>query len=55
VTEGDTSFLALFSTSTRGVMVCETLVGEGYGSMSSRVFSSHSIWFMNFSILGLGT
>jgi hypothetical protein len=55
VTEGETSFLSLFSYCTCGVLVCEMLAGEDYFSMFVRVFSSHSVWFMNFSISGLGT
>jgi hypothetical protein len=40
---------------TCGKMVCETLVEGGCCSESSKVFISHSVWFMNFSIFGLGT
>jgi hypothetical protein len=53
VTEGETSFLGLFSFGTCGVVVCEIMVKGDYCSVSSRVFTSHSICFTYFSIFGL--
>jgi hypothetical protein len=53
VTEGEESFLGLFSFGTCGVVVCAIMVKGDYCSVSSRVLTSHSVWFTYFSISGL--
>jgi hypothetical protein len=53
--EGEISFLGIFSFGTYGVVVCEIMVGGDCFSASSRVFTSHSDRFINFSISSLDT
>ena len=43
VTEGEVSFLGLFSLGTYGVVFCETVTEGSCYSISTRVFGSHSI------------
>jgi hypothetical protein len=53
VTGGDISFLGLFSFGACGVVVCDTVIGGSYCSVSTKVFGSHPVWFVNFSTSGL--
>jgi hypothetical protein len=52
--EGEVSFLGLFPFSIYGVVVYEKETeGDSHYSVSTRVFSYHSVWFTYFSISGL--
>ena len=53
VTGGDKPCLGLFSFGTYGVVVCDTVVEGSCCSASTKVFGSHTVWFVNFSTSGL--
>jgi hypothetical protein len=53
VTGEDKSFLGLFSFGTCGMVICDTVAEGSYCSTSTNVLGSHTVWFANFSTLGL--
>jgi hypothetical protein len=54
VIEGESSFLGLFSLGALGVVISEIdTERDSCGSVSTRVFTSHYVWFTYFSISGL--